>query len=478
MTILRDYQQNAIDYITNYLRNGGRRLCCVSPTGSGKTVIFSNLIQIYCNKMPIFLLVHKNDLILQASNHLSRNGIKHSIIGNKEIIKTCRKNNIEYCYGEYKNFTNVAICSVQTLVNRLEYIPSPRLIICDEFHHYCSPQFKKILNFYNQARIVGFTATPERLDGKGLGEIADDLYEVITVRELIERNYLSKYKVFAPQNIDMKGVGKVAGDFNKKEAKMRMDNTIIYGDVIKEYQKHCNNQPAIAFCINIEHSIQVAEEFKKAGYRAQALTSAIKDPQEVIKYIKMLGNRELDILTSCEMISEGTDIPIVSCALLLRPTMSFSLQKQQVGRVLRPAPNKEYAIILDFVGNIMRHGFPDDIVEWSLESKKLRIHKGENIKTNLICCPYCYALFNKNEEKCPYCGYEIPKKEIKIETNKNVELWEFNPEVERERILKELSSKHISELKTVRDFYDYAKAHNYKSGWAYLQCKRRGLIKK
>ena len=241
---------------------------------------------------------------------------------------------------------------------------------------------------------------------------------------LIEQGFLTQPKYYAPPNqLDLDGIQVRGGDFAREETAAIMDKPTITGDAVSHYQRLCNGAPAVAFCASVAHAEHVAQAFSAAGYRAATLDGTL-DRIERRKRVRGLADGSIQILTSCEIISEGFDIPTVTAAILLRPTKSLGMHLQQVGRVLRIAPNKPHAVILDHVGNCLRHGLAEEEREWSLEGRPKKKKKaGDEDAPPVRQCPQCYACHVPASE-CPECGheYEMKKREIEQQDGELVEL--------------------------------------------------------
>ena len=368
------------------------------PTGSGKTVVFSEICRLANDKgRSVLILVHRRELVKQASDKLVNAGVEHGIIA----------------AGFKPSAHSVQVASVQTLAKRLRTVPAePDLIIIDEAHHAVAGSWDKIIGHFSDAKIVGVTATPSRLDGRGLGSHFSTLISGPSVEQLTKLGFLSQHRVFAPPVIaDLSNVKTRAGDYANDQLSQAMDRPTITGDAIGHYRRLADGLPAIAFCCSIAHATSVCEAFNAAGYRAKLVTGKMK-MEERDEAISGLADGRTQILCSVDVVSEGTDVPAVSAAILLRPTQSEALYLQQVGRILRPQPGK-VAIVLDHVGSTLKHGFIDDVRAWSLDSKPKRQRKDEPAPS-VRQCPMCFAAF-KPQPTCPCCGYEIPIKKIKYE---------------------------------------------------------------
>lgn len=393
---LRDYQQESVDKIRSAMSMGFRAPLLQLPTGGGKTVIFCHIAEQAAAKgKRVYILVHRQELLRQTSKSLSEMRVEHGLIAAGKSMSL---------------IDPVQIASVQTIVRRIDKIPPPDLIIIDEAHHAVAGTWQKILDAFPKALHLGVTATPIRMDGRGLGKHCGGYFDALingpTMRWMIERGYLSQPLVYAPPSgVDFGGVKMVAGDYNKKEINHRMDKPTITGCAIDHYQRLCQGMPAIAFCASVMHAEHVAEQFDSAGIPAASIDGKMQSAQRE-RRIKDLASGQIKVLTSCDIISEGTDIPIVGAAILLRPTKSLGLNMQQVGRALRPYPGKSNAVILDHVGNVMRHGLPDQDRVWTLDGQRRsgRRKNDDEADVAMRMCQKCFACFGAHTSVCPQCG--------------------------------------------------------------------------
>ena len=386
---LRGYQNLIYDELVADVRSGTKRPLLVLPTGAGKTVIFSYLAK-QCLKKDnnVLILVHRRELVKQASDKCSLFNIPHGIIASK--------------FPQTKS--NVQVASVQTLVRRkIDFIPD--VIIIDEAHHVTiNNTWSKVLKNYPNAISVGVTATPERLDGKPLGAFFESLLVGVSIKELVKDGYLAPHIVFAaPNNLDLTKVRSIGGDYNQKDLEEKTIAADIVGDAVQMYKKHADHLPAIAFCVSVKHAEVTCDKFVKAGYKAKVVEGSMSSKDRDTA-IQGLADGSVEVLCSCNIVSEGTDIPNVAVGILLRPTKSTSLYMQQVGRILRPQPNKT-AIVLDHVGNTEEHGFVDDDRLWNLHNNRQKRKKDEK-KIRVQTCKVCFATF-KPAKKCPVCGHQI-----------------------------------------------------------------------
>lgn len=383
---LWEHQQEAVDEINKAWDKGHKSICCQLPTGSGKTRVIRTIVDQFADrKQKVYIIAHRNTLVKQLSKELVEAGLQHGIIRAGSP------------YIKYR----VQVCSMQTLVRRVNNLPEPGLIIVDECHHLKSSSYLSILEKWSKSKVLGMTATPQRQDGKTLSDIFDTLILGPSMKHLIKLGKLSDYDYYAPENIDMSDVHTRAGEYISKESLEKVDKACITGNVISHYKKYADHKPTICCCISIAHSEHVAKDFRDAGYKAIAVNSKMKTAQ-VDAAIAGLGNGNLEILTQCDMLGEGVDIPGVECLIQLRPTQSLVIFMQQCGRSLRAVKGKDKAIILDHVGNWSRFGLPDDNRIWSLEGKKKK-DKGVS-KTKR--CPECLQVSSVSARVCPNCGFQ------------------------------------------------------------------------
>ena len=443
---LRPYQIQAVSDLRSSFVGGGRSSLLVMPTGAGKTVVFTEIARSAAAKgKSTLILVHRRELVKQASAKLTDAGVDHGIIA----------------AGFPSSDHKVQVASVQTLVRRLTTTDfEPDLIIIDEAHHAVAGSWEKITARWGHAKRIGVTATPSRLDGRGLGSHFETLVSGPSVEQLVTGGFLSPHKVFAPPIlVDLSQVKTRAGDYANDQLSEAMDRPTITGDCISHYRRLADGLPAIAFCCSVKHASSVCESFKTAGYRAKLVTGNMP-MDERDEAISGLADGRTQILCSVDVVSEGTDVPAVSAAILLRPTQSESLYLQQVGRILRPQ-NGKIAIVLDHVGSTRKFGFIDDRRNWSLESKPKRQRKDEPAPS-VRQCPKCFAAF-KPQPECPCCGHIFKTKTRKL-AHKEGELHEMRRAAAGERQEKR---KKVGMARTLRELLALAKEKGYKSGWAY-----------
>lgn len=425
---------------------GIRRILICSPTGSGKTALTAHMIKTAAEKgMSSWFVVHRRELIKQSVKAFDKAGVFHGIISNG--------------FPEDPR-PLVQIAGVQSLARRVHRVKKPRLIVWDECHHVASKSWTNIFNAFPDAFHIGLTATPERLDGKGLGDFFDHMIRGPDVRWLIENSYLSDYKLYAPNSLNMAGVHSRMGDFVRSEVVSAVDKPTITGSAIKEYKSHANGKRAVTFCASIEHSSHVVDQFRAAGISAAHLDGT-DDSSYRDRILADFEAGHIKVLSNVDLFGEGFDLPSIECGILLRPTQSLSLYLQQIGRVLRTFPGKEGAIILDHVGNWERHGLPDSERDWSLEGRQAREKKGDGERPVKIC-EVCFAAQFIGPKACRFCGHEFEKKTREIQ-----EVEGELKEVDIKMIKRDRWSRQVK-AESLEDLYQEGKRRGYKNarGWA------------
>lgn len=389
---LRPYQSDLIADVRGQLGRHKNVLMQLA-TGAGKTRIFSEMTLLATNKgNSVWIMVPRNELLRQSSRQLSALGVSHGMIS--------ATSNESRAYS-------VHVVSKDTILRRIKagiILSWPRLLIVDEAHLSIDQQLLIRDSVPSSTIFIGVTATPERLDGRGLNELYQSIVYGPTMQELIEYGYLSGMKYFRIPGLETSDLA--SKDFSGTEIKADILDAIlkqrqIYGNMITHYRKQADGKPCLVFCRSIAASIETADRFNVAGYRFEPIdgnmTAKVRET-----LIDAVGSGQLHGLTSCELITYGLDVPRIQCIIMLRPTLSRALFYQMIGRGLRPSPGKKECVILDHVGNLFEHGHPLLNNEWNFEGRERRKRmKGIN-PVSLKLCENCYMYFDGS--KCPDCG--------------------------------------------------------------------------
>ena len=453
---LRNYQENIISNCRDAFKNGFHRLCCVLPCGAGKTAIFCYLA--YLNTLK------------KASNRV--------------LILLHRKELLKQTIDAFKSFQistdRINIAMIQSFKNTLKAGVKPySLIIIDECHHATSNSFKAVLNAYSKTALIGFTATPARLDGNPLGEIFDRLIVGVDYDYLIKNKYLVDYDYFSPDlNFNFSEWKLKSGDFDTADNASHLDKKAIYGDILKYLDL---NKKTIIYSPTVDYSkkleAQINEHFNA---RVSAEFNGKTTQFERDEIIDDFKNNRIKILINVDLIGEGFNVPSCDCVFLLRATQSLTLYIQQAGRALRSDPQNpnKRASIFDFVGNIYRFGFPDAPRAWSLFSTLKNTHKHETVHDSLIIktCPNCLRSFIPSQmltgRLCPFCNTYLPlnTREIQIQDKKDLTLIKKNQLIENRR--------QRGRCRTFRQLKKLGEEKGYKhpAQWAYYVLKNRKQI--
>lgn len=382
---LRSYQKTAIENLRGLLRQGRKRIVLCMPTGGGKTVVAASMIHsaLQRGSRSIFL-AHRRELIDQTVDKLNSFGVQAGVI----MAGDSRRD----------DYLPTQVASVQTLVRRLDRKPHANIIFVDECHHAASDTYKKIIEAYPDAVVVGLTATPWRSDKIGLADIYEDSVLACTPAELIEMEALVPFDVFAYDAPDLHEVGVVAGEFNQRDLGIACNTQVLVGSVVREYVEHAEGRRAIVFPVNIAHSMHLVDEFRGAGFTAMHVDCNTE--AEIRKNVMdRFRHGDLTILSSVGVLTEGFDAPAAEVCIMARPTKSLSLYIQMGGRVLRTSPEtgKKRALIHDHAGNTLRLGLLDEPRDYSLKPTQPRIRA-------LHTCPACDAIFmTLKDGRCPQC---------------------------------------------------------------------------
>jgi len=509
---LRPYQQDQVDGARRVLSDN-RSVLLQAPTGSGKTVQFSDITaRTTKNGHRTWIVVPRNELIRQSSDHLAKYKVPHGLIsaGTKES-------------RAYK----VHVVSKDTLIRRVkaDKIKNwPDLLIVDEAHLNLDFWIWLLDYLPETTKILGYTATPERLDGRGLSTKTGGIYDEIvygpTIAELIEMDYLSNMRYFCPPMLeDIKELHRRGTEYNPDELEALLQRRKIYGGAIDHYREHAHKKPALVFCRSVKAAAETATRFRDAGYAFEHIEGQMSRKKQAALIDGMRSGR-IQGLSSCELATYGIDIPRLECIIMLRPTMSRTLYFQMIGRGLRPYFGKADCVILDHVGNLQEHGHPLEPYEWQFHGREKRTG-GEGVSASTLhLCDVCFLYFEG--DSCPNCGGQRKVKKRTdieevdgrlIEVKGPVEFKSRPPEEQRgitDRInqlitacelkpdgtgLYKIDESAVSELLTIAEslghdamwvyhrvsaemlavnwpmLYAIAKVKGYKKGWPWYQAK-------
>lgn len=404
LIVLYDYQDDMVSR-TRAAMARHRRVLLQAPTGAGKTALATYMAGgTAAKRRTVYFICHRAELVAQTSATFWRFGLPHSFIASGL---------------PYDPKQLVQICSIDTLRNRAHAVPEPALCIWDECHHMGAATWQAVQDGWQRAYHIGLSATPIRTDGQGLDAMFDDLVLGPTVAWLMEHGYLSRYLAFIPGGgMDVGGVHTRMGDFVAKEIEAKVDRPKLVGDVIQHYRKNAPGMRAVAFAPSLDFSMYMVDQFNRAGITAAHLDGNTEKTQRK-QVITAYADGRIQVLWNRFLFGEGFDLAaiaqrdvtidaLIDCA----PTQSQGLAQQRWGRVLRKKPYP--AIINDHAGNMLRHGFPDDDREWSLEGqeKGTRGGKTDGPPPPVICEGCFNAIRRPTPPACPHCG-KLLKPEVR-----------------------------------------------------------------
>jgi superfamily II DNA or RNA helicase len=323
------------------------------PTGGGKTIVFASVAEDFIvHGERVLVLAHRQELITQAADKLR--AVAGCPVG---IVKA----------GIPSDFSApIQVASVQSMRSRLRCLHKPDLIIIDEAHHSTAASYRRVLESFPEAFQLGVTATPCRADGSGFDGLFDVMVHGPTVQDLINEGHLSPYRLFAnPEPMKTKGARSNAGDYRSTDLAGLNPVVTLSGNLVSSYRQHCPGKRCIVFAVNVEHSRAIADRYTQSGIPAAHLDGESSSDYRAATLAAFAAG-ELLVLSNVGLFTEGFDLPALDAVQIARPTKSLGLWLQMLGRALRPAPGKDYAVLIDHTDNWQLLGLPTAPMEWSL----------------------------------------------------------------------------------------------------------------
>jgi DNA repair protein RadD len=393
------WQFDLLEEVAAAFAAGERRVLLQCPTGAGKTVMaLSALLSARQLDMLAMFLVHRKELLRQTSLRFTSSQLDHSFVA---------------ADFPFEPDAGLLLAGVQTLIRRLDLVLPPVLVIVDECHHAVSNTYTEILERWPDAFILGLTATPERLDGRGLEEQYDLLIQGPSPAWLIENGFLSPYDYYAPEIPDLTGVPSTAGDFQREAAAAVMNQPKLIGSLVEHYLQYAKGGQGIIFAQNRKHSRKIAEAFNAHGIPAQHVDGDTpKDDRDNFDAAFRAGDIRMG--TNVALFGEGYDVPGISYLGIASATKSLINHLQWCGRVLRYVPGKR-AVICDHAGNALPShlggrglGLPDDERDWSLLGRAARKAAGKDDTFSITQCLECFRVYPSAAKSCPGCSANRP----------------------------------------------------------------------
>lgn len=474
MIKLYPYQNEAVKKLREKIKQGFKKLVLCSPTGSGKTFIFTYMTSRAIDRgKKVLIITDRIELLKQAGGSLNHFNLQPIEIkaGNK-----------------LKNLDGILYSAMaQTLIRRINkpeyqsWVKDLDLIILDEAH---KQSFNFLFKHISEKTIViGATATPHRESNQdSMDSFYDDIVEVISISELIQKGFLSKPKSYGVP-IDLSNVKTKGSDYDSKQMGDEYNEQKLYHGVYENYIKITPGQKAIIFAPNVDSSITLVQNFKEKGLPIEHIDANTKkaDRQKILNWFKNTDNA---MISNVGILNAGFDCPDIKVVILYRATKSLPLFLQMVGRGSRITTTKKTFTILDFGNNIKTHGFWEEDRLWSLKKKKKKKEAEAPIKE----CPECMAVLYASVMECPECGHVFEKKitedeaiivELQQMTYNNLKKEIENADFKKLNQIQQAKGYKKSwiyhQLKTKEDIFAYAKYMGYKSGWANYQIQNRNI---
>lgn len=447
MSRLRPFQETIKASVFQHWQEGRRNVLVKSPTGSGKTVILADIVRTVDRASAV--IAHRSELVSQISLALARENVRHRIVGPDSLRRNCVSLHMDKLgRSMYDAGARVGVCGVDTLVNRDvsqdAWFRQVGLWVQDEAHHVLKGnKWGAAAEMFPNALGLGVTATPARADGKGLGAHADGLFDGMVqgpeLRELIDAGYLTDYRIFAPpSDVDYSEVTVTAsGDLSpvKLRAAVHASDKIV-GDVVAHYLKIAKGKLGVTFAVDVESAKEIAQAFRDAGVPAEIVSAKTPDLLRA-QILRRFERREVLQLVNVDLFGEGFDLPAIEVVSMVRKTESWPLFVQQFGRALRlmvepsllakwgdftneqrlafiAASGKPVALIIDHVGNVIRHGLPDAPRLDTLDRRERRSSGPSDAIPTRVCTNtnahgveglVCAATYERFHKSCPFCGF-------------------------------------------------------------------------
>lgn len=398
----REYQDDDVTYAMNHGVNDKVIHC--APTGSGKTIIQVKVAKRELDRGDsTAILTPRNEIFDQTLGHARA----LCGLGNVSVLRAKRP-------GEVWHPVNpVHVVSWPTLIKRAQkddfWFPKVQRVLVDECHLSVAPKILEILHHYApKARIDGYTATPARLTGRGLGHFFTEIKHVTSVRRLIADGYLAPVEYYGGATPDMQGIKVRRGDYETKKLSDRCVELV--GDAVDNWLRLASDRHTIVFAVDIAHCEALAERYRYVGIAAAALHTGMDQPERD-KVVAAFKAGRIQVLVNVTIASYGFDAPSVNCIQGCRPTKSIVLHLQMIGRGMRPKEDGGSCLMLDHTPNVRDLGFADDLYRWTLDEGRQaasRVNeKGEAEEPTNHTCEECGHIFAASRV-CPKCGWKVP----------------------------------------------------------------------
>ncbi len=479
MFTLRPDQEIFVQLLNDAFRAGHRRILGVAPTGFGKGVVIADRVaRAAARGRRIMVIAHREEIVGDLSARIHRQGIPHGMVAAGYRMDTRHQ---------------VMVASVDTLIRRFAKIPPPDVIIPDEAHHVVEGnKWGKVIDTWPKAFVLGFSATPERLDGRGLGQGHGGYFTDLVLGPspawlthpglewqglTSTGGLLSPLRVFLPPAIDLSSItdSKVDTMQGREQAGEILRGRQAMGDVITHYRRTIATHhmgTALCYASSLRHAGNLCDAFREASIPAIVIDG---DTDKAIRRqaFRDLANGSLKVLLNVDIAGEGTDVPSVTGVIVARKTRSLALHLQMLGRPLRVAPGKAFAVCNDHVGNIgdaqgnTRLGVPTDHRNWTLEGRPKRQAPEVTAEPHRNC-PQCFARVPTRLEACIDCGFVFPPPPPPRQLEQvDGELVEFDADARALEAARRQRVQEERECQSLADFEALGRSRGYKAGWAH-----------
>jgi superfamily II DNA or RNA helicase len=401
----RKYQADDVNYAMGHGRED--RVIHCAPTGSGKTVIQALICKREFDRGDsTAILTPRNEIFNQTYKTVGE------LVGYENVsrLRARRK-------GEaWDSSRPVHVVSWPTLIARARrndfWFPKVQRLLVDECHLSIAPKILEILKHYApKARIDGYTATPARMTGKGLGAFFTEIKHVTSVRQLIKDKWLAPVEYYGGELPSLEGIKISKGDYETK----KLSNVCVelVGDAVDNWLRLASDRHTIVFSVDIAHCEALAERFQESGIKAAALHTGMDDTERD-SVVAAFKSQKIQVLVNVSIASYGFDAPSVNCIQICRPTRSIVLHLQMIGRGMRPKEDDSECMVLDHAGNVRALGMADDLFRWSLDMGNQAAtnwtrhsDSGEAEEAKQHTCDNCKHIF-ASSRVCPKCGWAVP----------------------------------------------------------------------
>lgn len=404
--VLRDYQTTAVLAVLARFVAGIFRVLLFAPTGAGKTVMFAALAaRARAAGLTVLVVAHRLELLDQAAAKLAAAGVPSVVYRGARDARRLAG-------------ATCVVASVQTRdLDALRRSLGPSLVIVDEAHHTPAPSYQRLAEVFPDALFLGATATPWWGEGKGLGGCFGDIVTAASARELTERGFLARARIFTHpdtfEKLDLRGLARDGGDYARKALSERMDTPTLIGDIVAHWKTHAGGQPTLwgahaggrptlCFAASVEHSRHLVARFCAAGVAAEHVDGETPE-EERTAILARLKRGTTRVVSNYGVLTEGFDAPAVGCVVLARPTRRLGVYLQAIGRGLRVDGAKDDVVVLDHAGTCLVFGFPDDDHLVSLDATGEEESETRPGLAPVRRCPTCELMVPASTRTCPEC---------------------------------------------------------------------------